>query len=83
MSFYKLFYAEQQLLEGKTPVERPESFRDKIVIVGATASALDDVFTVPVAAGKVGGLEVHAAVVDAILGQRTVAPARDVPPRSP
>jgi adenylate cyclase len=32
------------------------------------------VFTVPVAAGKVGGLEVHAAVVDAILAGRSVAP---------
>ena len=79
VSFYKLFYAEQQLLEGKTPVERPESLRDKIVIVGATASALDDVFTVPVAAGKVGGLEVHAAVVDAILAAAGRGAGRDVP----
>ncbi|MBK5299446.1 MAG: adenylate/guanylate cyclase domain-containing protein, partial [Vicinamibacteria bacterium] len=74
VSFYKLFYAEQQLLDGQTPLERPETLRDKIVVVGATASALDDVFTVPVAAGKVGGLEVHAAVVDGILSQRTLSP---------
>ncbi len=75
VSFYKLFYAEQQLLDGQTPLERPETLRDKIVVVGATASALDDVFTVPVAAGKVGGLEVHAAVVDGILSRRTLSPA--------
>ena len=74
VSFYKLFYAEQQLLEGQVPDERPESLRDKIVVIGATAPALDDVFTIPVAAGKVGGLEVHAAVVDAILAQRTISP---------
>ena len=75
MSFYKLFYSEQQLLEDQAPIEPPERLRDKIVVVGATAAALDDVFTVPVAAGKVGGLEVHAAVVDAILARRTLSPA--------
>ena len=74
VSFYKLFYSEQQLLEGQAPIERPEALRDKIVVVGATAAALDDVFTVPVTAGKVGGLEVHAAVVDAILSGRTLSP---------
>ncbi len=74
VSFYRLFYAEQQALSGETPVEAPERFRNTIVVVGATASALDDVFTVPTA-GKVGGLEVHAAVVDSILAARTLAPA--------
>jgi len=74
VSFYRLFYAEQQALAGETPVESPERFKGKIVIVGATASALDDVFTVPTA-GKVGGLEVHAAVVDSILSGRTLMPA--------
>ena len=74
VSFYRLFYAEQQALAGETPVESPDRFTDKIVVVGATASALDDVFTVPTA-GKVGGLEVHAAVVDSILSGRTLAPA--------
>jgi adenylate cyclase len=75
VSFYKLFYSEQQLIEGQTPVVGPDQLRDKIVIVGATAAALDDVFTVPVAAGKVGGLEVHAAVVDALLAGRGLSPA--------
>jgi len=74
VSFYRLFYAEQQALSGETPVEAPERFTNKIVVVGATASALDDVFTVPTA-GKVGGLEVHAAVVDSILAARTLAAA--------
>ena len=77
VSFYRLFYAEQQALAGETPVEAPDRFNDKIVVVGATASALDDVFTVPTA-GKVGGLEVHAAVLDSILSGRTLAPAPPV-----
>ncbi len=74
LSFYKLFYAEQQLLAGQTPLEAPDRLRGKIVVVGATAPALDDVFTVPVA-GKAGGLEVHATVVDSILSRRTLTPA--------
>ncbi len=79
VSFYKLFYAEQQLLAGQVPVEAPHLLRDKIVVVGATASALDDVFAVPLAGGKIGGLEVHAAVLDQLLSGRTltnVTPAR-------
>ena len=75
VSFYKLFYAEQQLIDGQAAIEDPETFRNKIVIVGATAAALDDVFTVPGVRGKVGGLEVHAAVLDAILAGRVLAPA--------
>jgi adenylate cyclase len=74
VSFYRLFYSEQQLLEGAEPLERPDRFRDAIVVVGATASATYDVFTTPVA-GKMGGLEVHANVVDSILTRRTIEPA--------
>ena len=73
-SFYRLFYAEQQLLDGQDPLEPPDAFHGKIVVVGATAAALDDVFTVPVG-GKVGGLEVHAAVVDSLLSNRALTPA--------
>jgi adenylate cyclase len=74
VSFYRLFYSEQQLLEGAEPLEAPDRFRDVIVVVGATASATHDVFTTPVA-GKMGGLEVHANVVDSILTGRTIEPA--------
>jgi adenylate cyclase len=74
VSFYRLFYSEQQLLEGQAPLEPPDGLRDTIVVVGATAAALDDVFTVPVA-GKMAGLEVHASVVDSLLSGRTIARA--------
>ena len=78
-SFYRLFYAEQQLLDGQEPVEPPSDFTDRIVVVGATAAALDDVFTIPNSGGKVGGLEVHAAVVDSLLSNRTLAAAPPTP----
>ena len=74
VSFYRLFYSQQQLSEGASPLEPPERLRDKIVIVGATASATYDLFNTPMA-GKVGGLEVHAGVVDNILSQRTLEAA--------
>jgi adenylate cyclase len=74
VSFYRLFYSEQQILEGQAPLEPPDRFRDKVVVVGATAAALDDVFTVPVA-GKMAGLEVHATVLDSLLSGRSLAPA--------
>ena len=74
VSFYRLFYSQQQLNEGAAPLEPPERLRDKIVIVGATASATYDLFSTPMA-GKVGGLEVHAGVLDNILSQRTLEAA--------
>jgi adenylate cyclase len=74
VSFYRLFHSDEQLFEGHEPLEAPDSFRDAIVIVGATASATYDSFTTPIDA-KMNGLEVHANVVDAILTGRTIEPA--------
>lgn len=73
-SFYELFYAEQQLLVGETPAIRPSAFDDRIVVVGATAAGLEDVFTTPLP-GEMPGAEVHAAVVDSILSGRWITPA--------
>jgi adenylate cyclase len=75
VSFYRLFYSEQQLAEGTAPLEDPAQFHDKIVIVGATAAATYDVFTTPMAGGKRGGLELHATVVDNLLSQHTLEAA--------
>ncbi|MFC1931563.1 CHASE2 domain-containing protein [Chloroflexota bacterium] len=41
-------------------------FKDKIVIVGATASGLGDIFWTPV--GKMTGVEIHAVAMHTILG---------------
>jgi adenylate cyclase len=70
-SFYQLFYAEQQLLAGEKPVVDPALFKDKVVVVGASAAGLDgvDSFTVPLP-GKMSGAEMHASVVDDILSNR-------------
>jgi adenylate cyclase len=74
-SFYRLFYAEQQMLAGDRPLVDPAVFRGKVVMVGVTAAGLHDVFAVPFAQGKMPGVEVHANVVDNILSARFMLPA--------
>ncbi len=69
-SFYDLFYAEQQLLEGVAPIVDPGQFAGRIVFVGATAVGLSDVYAVPLGAtGRMAGPQVHANVADMILSQ--------------
>jgi adenylate cyclase len=70
-SFYDLFYAEQQLLEGQTPHVDPATFANKIVFVGATAVGLSDVYAVPLGStGRMAGPQIHANVADMLLSQR-------------
>ena len=73
-SFYSLFRSQQQVIEGEKPEIDPATFRDRIVIVGATAQGLGDVFTTPFGKGKIPGPEVHANVIDGFLSNRTIAP---------
>ncbi|MEW6322617.1 MAG: adenylate/guanylate cyclase domain-containing protein [Acidobacteriota bacterium] len=74
VSFYDLFYAEQQIVEGVAPSIDPARFRDRIVIVGATAQGLHDTFSTPFGEGAMAGIEIHANVVDGLLAGRSVAP---------
>jgi adenylate cyclase len=74
-SFQDVFLAEQQLLDGAAPHLDPAVFKDQIVVVGATADALMDVFITPFGAGRMPGAEVHANVLDGLLSQRAIAPA--------
>jgi len=70
-SFYRLFYSEQQILDGKKPDIDPAVFRDAVVFVGTTAAGLHDVFQTPFGdTGKIPGAQVHASVADNILSGR-------------
>jgi adenylate cyclase len=73
-SFAQLFQAEEQLLADEKPAVDPAEFRDKIVIVGATAAGLYDQKAVPFAQ-KMSGSEIHAQVIDSILSNRFLSPA--------
>src|SRR5271170_3213795 len=48
----------------------PGSFRDKIVLVGASAVGIGDLRTTPFSAFNYPGVEIHANIVDNILNQR-------------
>ena len=69
-SFYDVFYAEQQMLEGQKPAIDPSQFKNRIVVVGATAEGLNEAFTTSFARGEINGPEVHANMVDALLAHR-------------
>jgi len=72
-SFYDLFYSEQQLLEGQTPLVDPATFKDRVVVVGVSAQGLSDIFGVPFREGRMPGAEVHANVIDGLLRHRAIA----------
>jgi adenylate cyclase len=73
-SFAQLFQSEELLQADDKPLVDPGVFRDKIVIVGATASGLYDLKGVPFAQ-KMSGSEIHAQVIDGILSSRFLTPA--------
>jgi adenylate cyclase len=56
-------YSMWDVISGNTP---PEAFRDKIVLVGATALAIGDIRNTPFE-GVYMGVEVHANIIDNLL----------------
>lgn len=59
------------ILSGQTP---PEYFKNQVVIVGPTASALQDQHKVPVSSGKLmSGVEIQANIVDSFLSNDYLA----------
>jgi adenylate cyclase len=77
-SFAKLFNAAIQLSNGRRPDVDPQEFAGRIVVVGTTAPALFDLFTVPFP-GKMPGAQVHAAFIDDVLSGRSLRPAAPGP----
>jgi adenylate cyclase len=77
-SFYDLFYAELQLLQRERAPIDPAIFKDKIVIVGASASGTYDVFVTPFGT-PAPGAEIHANAIDAVLRARTLRPLPMLP----
>jgi adenylate cyclase len=74
-SFYDLFYSQQQVLEGVPPQVPPETFRDRLVVVGVAGEGLRDVFATPFTEGRMPGAEVHANTLEAWQAGRTLTPA--------
>lgn len=74
-SAYTLIRSQQQRIEGVAPELDPAVFKDKIVVVSATASGTYEVQASPFGQGIAGG-EVHANIIDALLRGRAIAPMR-------
>lgn len=72
-SFYDLFRAEIQMQQGEVPDVAPAVFKDRIVVVGASASGTYDVFSTPFGV-PAPGAEIHANALDALLAARTLRP---------
>jgi adenylate cyclase len=71
-SFYDLFYSQQQIIEGQKPGIDPSLFKDRIVVIGANAEGLHEVFSTPFRSGEINGPEVHANMIDAMLANRSI-----------
>lgn len=61
-------YSIADIVAGREDQAPPEAFRDKMVIVGAVAVGLSDLYTTPFGPG-LPGVETHATVIDNILRQ--------------
>lgn len=57
-------YSMADVIDGTTP---PDAFRDKIVLLGATAMAIGDVRNTPWLDAGYMGVEVHANIIDNLL----------------
>ncbi|MGH9173138.1 MAG: CHASE2 domain-containing protein, partial [Vicinamibacterales bacterium] len=77
-SFYDLFRSEIQIQQGEKPDVDPAYFKDRIVVVGASASGTYDVFSTPFGL-PAPGAEIHANAIDALLHARTLRPLAMVP----
>ncbi|HEY4979864.1 MAG TPA: adenylate/guanylate cyclase domain-containing protein [Candidatus Acidoferrum sp.] len=60
-------YSMADVVEGKFA---PGTFKDKLVLVGATATGIGDLKTTPYGGTNYPGVEIHANVIDNILNQR-------------
>ena len=62
-------FSMADVIEDKIPADK---FKDKLVLVGATATGIGDLKTTPYGGTNYPGIEIHANVIDNILNQRFI-----------
>ncbi len=69
--FYKVYYGENI---------KPETFKDKIVLIGATSDILHDVFITPFSesGNMMPGVEIHANVLNTIFSKNFITEMDDI-----
>jgi adenylate cyclase len=60
-------YAQYSMADVMAGTIAPETFKDKIVLLGATALAIGDLRNTPFPSGTYMGVEVHANIIDNLL----------------
>jgi adenylate cyclase len=68
MSLHKVFLDLEDWENGVSPANGPEFFKDKIVLIGTSATGLGDLKATPVNS-LMPGVEVHATALDNILNE--------------
>ncbi len=64
-------YSAALVVEGDVLAQDPDAFRDKIVLIGATSTTLQDVYPTPFSSSnRMPGVEIVANAVQTILDQR-------------
>ena len=65
-SAWKILKSYEQIKKGQKPMLSPDLFKGKIVVVGATASALNDIKITPIGADY-PGVDIQATCIDNII----------------
>jgi len=68
-SAWKVLKSYDMVKNGLRPIFSPDVFRDKIVIVGATASAINDIKTTPLETNH-PGVDIQATCIDNVLNNQ-------------
>jgi len=65
-SAWEVIKSYKQIKNGQKPILSPDIFKDKVVVVGATATALNDIKSTPLG-GNYPGVDIQATCIDNIL----------------
>ncbi|MDD3013789.1 MAG: adenylate/guanylate cyclase domain-containing protein [Candidatus Gastranaerophilales bacterium] len=65
-SAWKVIKSYEQIKNGQKPILSPDIFKDKIVVIGATATALNDIKSTPLGSNY-SGVDIQATCIDNIL----------------
>jgi adenylate cyclase len=65
-SAWKVIKSNEQIKKGQKPILSPDLFKDKLVVVGATATVLNDIKPTPLGSNY-SGVDIQATCIDNIL----------------
>lgn len=76
-SAWKVIKSYEQIKRGQKPLLSPDIFKDKVVVVGATATALNDIKSTPLGSDY-PGVDIQATCIDNILNNDFIHKPSDI-----